>query len=109
MADNHNVNAQISSIGRGASKELNSKMHSEDGIHFHSGVQAAPTDVYYGFINTGADTVITTITYIDGTKQSGTITGMTLFQGLYVSIPGLFSTITIASGNMILLKYIDKK
>lgn len=109
MADNHNVNAQISSIKREASKEFNAKMHSEDGIHFLAGTDPAPNEVYYGFINTGSDTAIANITYINSSKQTGLITDISLPQGIYVSIPGLFSTITLLSGNMILLKYIDKK
>lgn len=108
MKDNHNVNARITSVNRRAANEWKYKDHAEDGVHFLSGTGAAPTDKYYGFIVTGDTTVISSISYIDSSKQSGDITLITLVQGIYYPIPGLFSTITLTSGDLILLKYTDK-
>ena len=104
MANNHNVNARITSINRKATDEANYKAHSEDGVHFLSGTSAAPDGKYYGFLNTGDSTVIDSITYIDSTKQSGDITAITMVQGGYYPVPGGFSTITLSGGDMILLK-----
>lgn len=108
MKDNHNVQARITSVNRRAANEWKHKDHAEDGVHFLSDTNPAPTGSYYGFIVTGDTTVIASITYIDSSKQTGTLTNITLSQGLYIPIPGLFSTITLTSGDMILLKYVDK-
>lgn len=109
MSDNHNVNSRISSVARKAANEWLYKAHAEDGIHFLTNTSPAPTGAYYGFVVTGENTVISSISYINPTKQSGDITAITLLQGVYYPIPGLFSTITIDSGDMMLFKYIEKK
>ena len=78
------------------------KAHAEDGIHFLTDTNPAPEDNYYGFLVTGANTVITDITYRFPDLISGDITAITLLQGGYYPIP--FKTITLSSGNMMLLK-----
>ena len=109
MADNHNVNARFTSTNRRAASELFYKAHAEDGVHFLTDTNAAPTADYYGFLVL-ADAVVASITYIDSTKQTGDITSVTTFStGSYISIPGGFSTITLTSGELMLLKYTQNK
>jgi len=86
------------------SDALNYKAHAEDGIHFLSGTVAAPDNVYYGFVVTGEGTVIDSITYINTSLITGDIADITMVQGLYYTIPGNFSSITLTSGDMMLLK-----
>lgn len=110
MANNHNTNARITSVNRRAADEFQYKAHAEDGICFVTGTSAAPTSLYYGFIVI-ADAVIASITYVDSSKQTGdAITAVTSFPaGWYQSIPGLFTTLTLTSGQVELLKYTDKQ
>lgn len=102
-------NSRITSVNRKAGREWLQKEHSFDGVHFLSGTSAAPSGKYYGFIVTGDPTEISSITYYknstnnDG-KVSGDITSITLVQGGYYPIPGGFTTITLSTGDMILLK-----
>ena len=105
MADNHNVNARISSANRQAADEFNYKAHAQDGICIVTNTNAAPTAQYYAFVVL-ADAVIASITYVDSTKQTGSaITSVTSFPaGFYIPIPGLFTTITLTSGQIMLLK-----
>ena len=84
-------------------KGLFNKSHAVNGVYFLSGTSISTEGNYYGFVVTGESTVIDSINYINPTKQRGDITTITLPQGLYVSIPGNFRTITLTSGNMILL------
>lgn len=98
------IKTKLDSVKREAADELNYKSHSEDGVHFLTGTDAAPTAMYYGFIVTGESTVISSITYVNAAKQTGDITLVTMVQGMYYTIPGGFSTITLTSGDMILLK-----
>lgn len=103
------VNARFTSVNRRAANELLYKAHSEDGVHFLTGTSAAPSNDYYGFIVL-ADAAVSAITYIDSTKQTGDITSVTSFPtGMYISIPGGFSTLTLAYGQLILLKYTKNK
>ena len=85
-------------------KNLFNKSFSEGGVHFLSGTNAAPTSIYYGFLVI-TETVIASITPIDSVKLSGTPTTPTYPAGLFISIPGKFSTITLTSGNIMLVKY----
>ena len=101
MSDNK---MHITSISNEVIDKLFYKDHAENGVHFLSDTNPAPANKYYGFIVTGASTVISSITYIDSTKQSGDITQLDMNVGMYYPIPGLFSTITLTSGNVILLK-----
>lgn len=103
MVDKSN-RMQITAISEIAADKINSKDHGGNGVYFLSGTDAAPEDRYYGFIVTGENTVISTINYIDESKQSGDITQIGMNIGMYYPIPGLFSTITLTSGNVILLK-----
>ena len=43
MKDNHNVNARFTSTNRRAASELFYKAHAEDGVHFLTDTNAAPT------------------------------------------------------------------
>ena len=105
MADNHNVNARISSANRVAADEFQYKAHAQDGICFVTNTSAAPTAQYYAFVVL-ADAVVASITYVDSSKQTGNaITTVTAFPaGMYISIPGLFTTLTLTSGQVMLLK-----
>ena len=105
MADKKTgINAKIGSVNRTSSDELNYKSHSEDGVHFLTDANPAPTGNYYGFYVI-ADTVVASITYIDSSKQTGDLTAVTSFlAGAYITLPGLFSTITLTSGEIQLFK-----
>lgn len=106
---NHNVNARITSVNRRAGDEFQYKSFAEDGVHFLTDTNAAPTGAYYGFLVL-TDAVISSITYIDPNKQSGDITDVSSFAtGMFISIPGGFSTITLTSGELQLLKYNKNK
>ena len=61
---NNKTDVRITSVNRRAGDEWNYKDHANDGVHFLSGTSPAPEGSYYGFINTGSDTVITSIIYI---------------------------------------------
>lgn len=109
MANNHNVNARVTSINRRAATEFLYKAHAEDGIHFLTDTNAAPSGYYYGFLVL-AEAVVASITYVDPNKQTGDITSVTAFPtGSYISIPGGFSTITLTSGELMLVKYDQNK
>lgn len=108
MADNHNVNARITSVNRRAVDEFQYKAHSEDGVVFVVNTNAAPTSYYYGFLVL-ADAVIDSITHVDSSKN-GDVTTVTSFSaGLYISQPGGFTTLTLTSGEVMLLKYNPNK
>jgi hypothetical protein len=92
------------SRGRLQADDANYKLHSEDGVHFLTDTNPAPTSTYYGFIVTGSTTNISSITYIDDAKVTGSILDITMVQGGYYPISSGFSTITLASGDMMLLK-----
>ena len=79
------------------------KDHAGKGVHFLSGTEWSPKDIYYGFIPTGEETIIDDIEYIDN-SNSGDITAITMVQGLYYPITGNFSKIKLTSGDMLLLK-----
>jgi len=97
------VTSRITSINRKAADEWFHKAHSEDGITFLSSTSPATTAEYYGFVVTTAEATVSSITLLDPSKVSGDITVMSFGQGYY-SIPGGFSTITLATGNVILLR-----
>ena len=108
MADNYNVNARITSANRRAADEFQYKSHSEDGVYFLVDTNAAPAGFYYGFIVL-ADAVVAAITHIDATGN-GNVTTVTSFPaGMYISQPGGFSTMTLTSGEVMLLKYTPNK
>jgi len=96
--------AVIDSTVKNSIDTLRSKQFAENGIHFLSGTDPAPDGIYSGFIVTGSSTVINSIDYIDDTKIGGNITDITLVQGMYYPIPGGFSTLTLSSGDMILVR-----
>lgn len=102
--NNHTTNTRITSVNRVASDEWHYKEHGQDGIHFLTDTSAAPTNTYFAFI-AGASTTISSITYLDSSKISGDITGITLVSGVKYYIPGGFSSITLSAGDMILFKY----
>lgn len=83
-------------------KNLFNRSHSTNGVYFLTGTSASNTGSYYAFVAV-TDTVVNKISYIDVTKQKGDISTMTFPAGMYVSIPGYFSTITLTSGSVILL------
>lgn len=110
---NNNMNTRITSVNRKAADEFQHKAHAEDGIHLLSDTAAAPSANYYGFIVTSSDVVISSITYnpgVEGLYVTGDtdFSAMILPQGLYVPIKGGFSTLTLGSGSVILLKHINK-
>jgi hypothetical protein len=74
-------------------------------IHVLTGTSAATAGSYTGFFVL-EDAVISDITLTDDTKITGTndFSGITLIAGLFIEIPGGFSTITLTSGSMILAK-----
>jgi len=109
MRNNHNVNARISSVNRKAGDEFQYKSFAEDGVHFLTGTSAAPSGHYYGFYVL-ADAVVSGITYLDESKNSSDITGVTSFPaGVFIPIGGGFSTITLTSGEVMLLKFNSNK
>lgn len=81
------------------------KSFSEEGVYFLTDTSAADTGDYYGFLVL-TDTVVASISPIDSAKLEGDITAITLSTGTFISIPGRFSTITLTSGNIMLLRYI---
>ena len=95
---------QIVSISNEVIEKLFYKDHAVEGVYYLTGTNPAPTGKYYGFIVTGDNTVISSITYIDPSKQGGDITQIGMNVGMYYAVPGLFSTITLTSGNIILLR-----
>lgn len=98
------VNSSIKSSTRSAGDDLQYKQHAQDGVHFLVSTNAAPTGYYYGFVVI-ADAVVASITHINSAKN-GDVTTVTSFPaGMYVSQPGGFSTITLTSGEIMLLKY----
>lgn len=108
MADNHNVNARITSTNRRAADEFQYKAHSEDGVVFVVDTNAAPAGQYYGFVVI-ADAVIAAITHMDATKNGDVTTVTTFPSGYYCSQPGGFTTLTLSSGQVQLLKYTSNK
>jgi hypothetical protein len=108
MANNHNVNARITSVNRRAAVEFQHKAHAEDGVYFVVDTTAAPIGRYYGFVVID-DAVVSSITHIDATKN-GDVTTVTLFPtGFYCTQPGGFTTLTLSSGAVQLVKFIDKQ
>ena len=103
MADRHNTNSRITSVNRDAANVWNTRLTGGDAIHFLTDTEAAPIGNYFAFIPDNS-AVISSITYLDNTKVSGTITSLTLIAGLKYYIPGGFSTITLSAGTMILFK-----
>jgi hypothetical protein len=105
MKDNHNPNSRLTSVNRNAADEFNYKAHAQDGVCIVTNTSAAPAAQYYAFVVI-ADAVVSSISYIDSSKQTGNaITTVTTFPaGFYMSIPGLFTTLTLTSGQVLLLK-----
>jgi hypothetical protein len=108
MANNHNVNTRITSTNRRAADEFQYKAHAEDGVYFLVDTNAAPTSSYYGFYVL-ADAVVSAITHIDSTKNGDITIVTSIPAGAYISQPGGFSTITLTSGEVMLLKYTTNK
>jgi hypothetical protein len=104
-ANNHNVNARLTSVNRNAADEFNYKAHAQDGICILTDTDPAPVAQYYG-IKVLAEAVVASITYVDSSKQTGdAITTVTALPvGMYIPIPGLFTTLTLTSGEVLLLK-----
>lgn len=108
MADNHNVNARITSINRRAANEMQYKGFAEDGVYFLTGTSAAPTGNYYGFLVL-ANAVVASVTHTDSTKN-GDVTAVTSIPaGVFISQPGGFTTMTLTSGEVMLVKYTPNK
>lgn len=97
-------NTEKQSVLRDYIDDQNYKAHAESGVHYLTDTNPAPEGIYYGFIVHDEATIISSITYINGDKQTGDITGLVLIPGMYMSIPGLFSTMTISAGSVQLLK-----
>jgi len=105
---NNNVNARITSVNRRAADEFQYKDHSEDGVVFVTDTNAAASSYYYGFVVL-ADAVVASITHIDSSKN-GDVTTVTSFpKGMYITQPGGFTTLTLTSGEIMLLKYTSNK
>jgi len=95
-------NTRISSVNRKAADEFNHKSHAQDGVHFLLDTNPAPTAKYSGFVVL-TDTVITSITEQTLGSITGDITAVTFTAGYY---PLSFSTITLTSGSLMLIKEI---
>ena len=98
--NNHKVDARITSINRKAANEWFHKAHAEDGVHFLTDTNAAPTGKYKGFVVI-ADATIASITYDPTFNATGDITAINFYSGYY---PIRFSTITLTSGSLMLIK-----
>jgi hypothetical protein len=75
------------------------------GIHVLTGTSGAPAGTYTGFLIL-EEATISAITLTDSGKVTGTndFAGITLSVGTFIEIPGGFSTLTLGSGSMILVK-----
>ena len=75
------------------------------GIHILTGTSEATAGTYTGFLVL-EDAVISAITLTDSAKVTGTnnFAGITLSVGTFSEIPGGFSTLTLTSGSMVLVK-----
>ena len=105
---NNNVNARITSVNRRAGDEFQYKNHSEDGVVFVTDTSAAASSYYYGFIVL-ADAVVASITHVDSSKNGDVTTVTSIPAGIYISQPGGFTTLTLTSGEIMLLKYTSNK
>lgn len=108
MANNHNVNARFTSVNRRAADELQYKGFAEDGVHFLVDTNAAPSGNYYGFLVL-ADAVVASITHTDSTKNGDVTTVTSIPAGVFISQPGGFTTMTLTSGEVMLVKYTPNK
>ena len=108
MANNHNPNTRLTSVNRRAADEFEYKTHANDGVIFLTDTSAAPTGNYYGFVVL-ADAVVSSITHTDSSKNGDATTVTTFPAGVYVSQPGGFTTLTLSSGEIMLLKYTPNK
>ena len=84
---------------------LKNKQFPNVGIHVLTGTSAAPTGTYTGFLVL-EDVTISTITLIDSDKVTGDndFSEVSIPSGMFIEIPGGFSTITLSAGSMILIK-----
>ena len=108
MKDNHNVNARMTSVNRRAANDLNYKGFAEDGVHFLVDTNPAPSGFYYGFLVL-ADAVVASITSIDSVKNGDVTSVTSIPAGTFISQPGGFTTITLTSGEIMLVKYDPNK
>lgn len=108
MANNHNVNARISSVNRKAGDEFQYKSFAEDGVHFLTDTNAAPSGYYYGFLVL-ADAVVASITHVDSSKNSDVTSVTSFLAGTFISQPGGFTTMTLTSGEVMLVRYDKNK
>jgi hypothetical protein len=104
MADNHNVNARITSTNRRAADEFQYKSFSEDGVLFVVDTNAVTSGYYYGFLVL-ADAVVASITHVDSTKNGDVTSVTSIPAGVFISQPGGFTTLTLTSGEVMLVKY----
>ena len=103
-----NVNARITSTNRAAADEFQYKNHSEDGVVFVTDTSAAASSYYYGFVVL-ADAVVASITHVDSSKNGDVTTVTSIPAGVYISQPGGFTTLTLTSGEVMLVKYTPNK
>jgi len=97
---------KIGSANRSAADNLQYKAHAEDGYHILTDTSAAPEGNYYAFLVV-EEAVIASITEPSLSKISGDITLVTYPAGWYN--PVLFTTLTLSSGVVHLLKYVNKQ
>lgn len=86
-------------------QKLKESQFAEKGYYVLSGTSAATVGVYSGFYVVGADTVITSITGIDVTliKGDNDFSELTLQEGIFIPVPGNFTTMTLSAGGALLI------
>jgi len=77
----------------------------EKGYHVLSGTAAATVGTYSGFYVVGANTVITSITGVDTDliKGDNDFSALTLQDGIFIPVPGGFTTMTLSAGATLLI------
>ena len=79
----------------------NTKDHGGNSMTIVADTNPVSAGNYYGILVL-SDAVIASITYKTPSMISGTLTGITLFSGLYIPITAGLSTLTLTSGKVIL-------
>ncbi len=86
-------------------ESLKNKQFPNVGIHVLTGTDAAPAGTYTGFLVL-EEATISAITLTDSDKVTGDndFSEVTFPAGVFIEIPGGFSTVTLSAGSMILIK-----
>jgi len=104
----NNVNTRITSVNRRAGDEFQYKSFAEDGVLFVTDTNPATSGYYYGFLVL-ADAVVASITHVDSTKNGDVTSVTSIPAGSFISQPGGFTTLTLTSGEIMLVKYTPNK